>query len=43
MKKKYYSPFLEVQCIECKDILTLSINGGFNDGNWEVGEAPILE
>ena len=40
MKKKYNVPLLELVYMDCKDILTASSE--LNEGNWEVGEAPIF-
>jgi hypothetical protein len=41
MKKRYSSPLLEVEELDSNDVLTAS--AGLNEGNWEIGEAPIFE
>ena len=40
MKKKYKIPLIELIYIASEDILTTSSD--LNDGNWEIGEAPIF-
>ncbi len=40
MKKEYNLPLIELVYIDCKDILTESSD--LNDGNWEIGEAPMF-